>query len=138
MDDYFNTNLKLRFIHSNAEETFLGGNFTHDEVKAKLEQGEFLNRQEYGMTHSEFLRHYDLRNNYDIWATFSTSLDYVHEYIAILAHKDFPLYCFTYNLEFNLFAFADPSITSIDVIDHSVEAREHVQFVANEMWEEGI
>ena len=48
-----------------------------------------------------------------------------------------PIYAFTYAIELPNFAFADRQIANTDVIDHSIAARTHAQFVAIEIWEEG-
>jgi len=43
-----------------------------------------------------------------------------------------PIYAFTYNIEMTQFVFEDASLTLDDnVLDHSLVARKHAQYMAN-------
>ena len=45
--------------------------------------------------------------------------------------KKLPIYVFTYNIEMTQFVYADPTVTNVDPIDHSIPARAHAQYIAN-------
>ena len=50
---------------------------------------------------------------------------------------DLPIYIITYNIEMTQFVFANPTLTNEDPIDHSISARDHAQFIANQIADEG-
>lgn len=50
---------------------------------------------------------------------------------------DLPIYIITYNIEMTQFVFANPIATDNDPIDHSIAARDHAQFLANQIADEG-
>ena len=48
-----------------------------------------------------------------------------------------PIYAFTYNIEMTQVVFEDASFTyDVNVLDHSLVARKHAQYMANQIAEE--
>lgn len=60
------------------------------------------------------------------------------DFIAIAEGVDMPVYAFTYNIEMTQFVFEDASLTlDENTLDHSLIARKHAQYIANQIAEEG-
>jgi len=60
------------------------------------------------------------------------------DFIAIAEGVDMPIYAFTYNIEMTQFFFEDASMTlDENILDHSLIARKHAQYIANQIAEEG-
>jgi hypothetical protein len=59
-------------------------------------------------------------------------------FIAIAEHKKLPIYFINYDVEAVQFVFEDP-VANLDkhVLDHSIIARKHAQYIANLMADEG-
>ena len=59
-------------------------------------------------------------------------------FIAIAEGKTMPLYVFTYDIEAVQFVFEDPT-ANLDkfVLDHSIVARRHAQFISKQIADEG-
>lgn len=66
------------------------------------------------------------------------SLENDKHFIAIAEGKSLPIYMFTYDLEAVQFVFEDAT-ASLDnnVLDHSLVARTHVQYIAKQIAAEG-
>ena len=73
-----------------------------------MRDGTFLNKQKMGLRVREFLRESRLNKRYQVVATFKTSSSTAtdvaivdeEEFIAILESVDFPLYFFTYDIDY--------------------------------------
>ena len=61
------------------------------------------------------------------------------EFVAIAEGKDIPLYIFTYNIEMTQFVFTDllESSDQQEIIDKSIPARHHAQFISQQIADEG-
>ena len=50
--------------------------------------------------------------------------------------KELPIYVFTYAVEMVQFVFADPILVNFDPLDHSIPARDHARYIANQIADE--
>ena len=50
--------------------------------------------------------------------------------------KELPIYVFTYGIEMVQFVFADPLLVNFDSLDHSIPARDHARYIANQIADE--
>jgi len=65
-------------------------------------------------------------------ATFKSNSPSHEEFIAIAEGRRLPLYVFSYGIEMTQFYFEDPIMTNdAFMLDHSIIARTHAQFIAN-------
>jgi len=77
-----------------------------------------------------------LFRNFNMDGSYSTDND--KHFIAIAEGKTLPIYMFTYDLEAVQFVFEDPTAALDDyVLDHSLVARTHVQYIAKQIAHEG-
>ena len=61
------------------------------------------------------------------------------EFVAIAEGKEIPLYIFTYNIEMTQFVYTDllESSNQQEIIDKSIPARHHAQFISQQIADEG-
>ena len=62
-----------------------------------------------------------------------------NEFIAIAEGRELPIYIFTYNIEMTQFIYTDLMINpdQVEVIDKSIPARHHAQFISQQIADEG-
>jgi len=129
MMDLKHANLSLQ-MKSHPNETFLFDQMTREEKQAIFNTASFFNKQASGLTLNVLKEDESLRKILKPLATFKTAGE--DEFIAIAEGKQVPLYAFTYNLEMVQFYYEDPNETrDVQVLDHSIIAREHAQRIAN-------
>ena len=109
-----------------------------------MHQGTFFNRQRLGLTVKAFEREADINKRYQVVATLNSApvarksssklLKVVDndEYIAMMESFDMPLYFIFYDITYTQFVFSERYFVSGggQLVDHSIGARTHVQYVA--------
>ena len=79
-----------------------------------------------------------LKSKFQVVATYkSDEKREGEEFIAIMEGVKLPIYVITYSVDMTQFVFADPIVTDVDPLDHSIPARAHAQYIANHIAEEG-
>ena len=140
MTGMINTNVYLNQLKDASESFILEGQTASD--KNDMLQSKFFNRQNSGLRLLDFEKELTLTKKFQVVATFQNpdgvkQGDEHSEFIAIMEGLDLPIYIITYNIEMTQFVFANPVVTDVDIIDHSIAAREHAQFIANQIADEG-
>jgi len=61
------------------------------------------------------------------------------EYVAILESMDIPLYAFSYDLSYTQYVFSERIFSEggRQLVDHSIPSRNHVQYLASQIHDEG-
>jgi hypothetical protein len=72
-----------------------------------------------------------LRKKFEVVASFKTNERSAEQFVAIMEGKDLPIYVFTYSIEMTQFVFADAVVTNTDMLDHTIPARTHAQYISN-------
>jgi len=162
MKNHQNQNLQINLLHEH-EDTFLFHQLQNDSsVSHAFDLGDFFNKQNSGFRLKDIAQDERLRKMIQPLATFEGSaiLDAPNslvegkkdaeqrqkanykkeeEFVAIAEGTDLPLYIFTYNPEMTQFVHTEVEqrLEQDEVIDKSVAARHHVQFIAHQIADEG-
>jgi hypothetical protein len=62
-----------------------------------------------------------------------------YEYVAILESMDIPLYAFSYDLSYTQYVYSERifSESGKQLVNHSIPSRNHVQYLASQLHDEG-
>lgn len=111
--------------------TYLFNQMTLKDYQAVFNVATFLNKEFSGFTLSQLESDEALVRSIKPVALFDTDESEVEELIAIAEGKKVPFYCFAYGVELVQFYFEDATLNfDEDVIDHSIIARKHAQYIS--------
>lgn len=138
MEDLRNEMLMVEMLGMPSDSYFFNG-MDREEKQAVFNTGTFFNRQSSGLRLRELAKDAELFKMLEPLATFiSASESEEDQFIAIAEAHNLPLYVFTYGLEMTQFYFEDPTLNNDEyLLDHSLVARTHSQFIANTIADEG-
>lgn len=138
MQDLRNEMLMVEMLGMPSDSYFFNG-MNREEKQAVFNTGTFFNRQSSGLRLRELAKDVELFKMLEPLATFKSASESEEErFIAIAEAHNLPLYVFTYALEMTQFYFEDPTLNNDQyLLDHSIVARTHSQFIANTIADEG-
>lgn len=115
-------------------ETFFFDQMTREQRQAVFNTSTFFNKQTSGLRLRELELDEALNKNLRATAVFKTheGEPEATDFVAIAEGIKLPIYAFTYNLEMVQFHFEDTTKSNdVQLIDHSLVARKHAQYMAN-------
>lgn len=143
-----NGNVKLRTV-VHPKKSFIFDELMPEDLEDMVHDGSVYNRIPHGLTVRHFENEAIINKRYHVVATFNSSpmlhpsisaqvepLDDT-EYVAILESMDIPLYAFSYDLSYTQYVYSDRIFSDKQLVDHSIPSRNHVQFIASQLHDEG-